>query len=158
MYSCCLQLQVNIMGALTFLCLSFNNFFLKVNHGLHIVLSMRGKILIPMYRLVWTTWTPMSAVPQKAVKLNHSLTHSHITDASSQVWGAKLGSQSLQGTWLLQQASQQIKLFEMEAMLLDVTRFMPWIKSWVVCQHRGVQDQIIQTDPPHNSACLVLWA
>ena len=26
-------------------------------------------------RLVWTTWTPMSAVPKKAVKLNHSLTH-----------------------------------------------------------------------------------
>ena len=25
-------------------------------------------------RLVWTTWTPISAVPQKAVKLN-SLTH-----------------------------------------------------------------------------------
>ena len=26
-------------------------------------------------RLVWTTWTPMSTVPKKAVKLNHSLTH-----------------------------------------------------------------------------------
>ena len=25
-------------------------------------------------QLVWTTWTPMSAVPNKAVKLNHSLT------------------------------------------------------------------------------------
>ena len=24
--------------------------------------------------LIWTTWTPMSAVPKKAVKLNHSLT------------------------------------------------------------------------------------
>ena len=27
-------------------------------------------------RLVWTIWTPMSAVPKKAVKGNHSLTHS----------------------------------------------------------------------------------
>ena len=33
-------------------------------------------------RLIWTTWTSMSTVPQKAVKLNRSLTHSlRLSDA-----------------------------------------------------------------------------
>ena len=30
MQNCCLQWQVNLMGALTFLCLCFNIFFLKL--------------------------------------------------------------------------------------------------------------------------------
>ena len=49
-------------------------------------------------RLVWTTWTPVSAVPKRAVKLNHSRTlavtsckHGEYTYLKWQVIGVNLG-------------------------------------------------------------------
>ena len=33
-----------------------------------------SNVTVIITRPIWTTWTPMSAVPEKAVKLNRSLT------------------------------------------------------------------------------------
>ena len=38
-----------------------------------------SNVLVMITRLVWTIWTSISAVPKKAVELNHSLTHFHIS-------------------------------------------------------------------------------
>ena len=72
--------RVNLMGALTFLWFFFNCLFHKGNYGLQIVLSVWGKIMIPMYRLylrglygLYGPWCPM--VPKRPLNLiTHSLT------------------------------------------------------------------------------------
>ena len=60
-------------------CFFFNIFFLKVNCGLQLcVIYVRedndSNVQAMIKRLVWAIWTLMSAVPKKAVKLNHSFT------------------------------------------------------------------------------------
>ena len=52
----------------------FHIFFLKLIVALDCVLSMREKIMIPMYRLIitqliWTTWTSLSTVWERPLNL-----------------------------------------------------------------------------------------
>ena len=66
------------MCALTFLCLFFI-FFLKsiVAFRWCVIYVMEyndSNVTVIITRPIWTTCTPMSAVPEKAVKLNRSLT------------------------------------------------------------------------------------
>ena len=75
----CLQWQVNLMGALTFLYFFFHIFFLKLIMALDCVLSMWEKTMIPMYRLIitqliWTTWTSLSTVWERPLNLLVHLT------------------------------------------------------------------------------------
>ena len=73
----------------------------------------------------WASPAVLQGVSLSALETEITL----FTNASSHGLGAQLGSCTLQGTWSLQQASQNINLLEMEAVFLSVTQFLPQLKS-----------------------------
>ena len=84
MWSCCFQRQVDLIGTLTF-CVCFYSLFLKLivtcrlcvfcsvreDKDPNVLYSMPWYVIIT--RLVWTSWTPMSAVQKRLLnKTTHS--------------------------------------------------------------------------------------
>ena len=79
-------------------------------------------------QLVWTTWTPMSAVPQKAVKLTHSCSLSVCGDWSALHWqGSDTGTSRRAG-----RRAEWLHLYcKVGGELNDFVSIAKWEESWM---------------------------
>ena len=75
-------------------------------------------------RLLWTTWTLLSAVPKKAVKLNHSLTHT-LTLVSHFVYEYIMRVEYYLSK-LIQHYQYPKKTWEKKSPLYKILSFSPW--------------------------------
>ena len=72
---------MNLLGALTFLWVSFHSFFLKLIVTcrlcvIYVSEDNNSNVRVTIIRLLWITWTSMSDFREKPSKLNYPLPHS----------------------------------------------------------------------------------
>ena len=111
----------------------------------------------------WASPAVLQGVSLSALETEITL----FTDASSHGWGTQLGSRTLQGTWSPQQASQHINLLRDGSSVSEcnsvpastqVSGSAPDVRQRRGCfvHQQGRRDQIVQTDPPDDSALEIL--